>query len=120
MNNYKMSSEEKEFLKQYDITQFERPSVATDIAIFSILQEGVNENFRKLPKKSLKLLLIKRANYPYKDCWALPGGFCRSDEDVYKTAKRELFEETNVENAYLQLSGIFGEIGNIYSSVYTC
>ncbi len=111
MNNYKMSSEEKEFLKQYDITQFERPSVATDIAIFSILQEGENVNFRKLPKKSLKLLLIKRASYPYKDCWALPGGFCRFDEDVYETAKRELLEETNVGNAYLQLSGIFGEIG---------
>ena len=111
MSNYKMSVEEQEFLKQYDITQFERPSVATDIVIFSILREGEIENFRKLPKKSLKLLLIKRANYPYKDCWALPGGFCRPDEDVYKTAKRELFEETNVENAYLQLSGIFGEIG---------
>lgn len=106
-----MSAEEKKFLKQYDITQFERPSVATDIAIFSILQEGDNDNFRKLPKKSLKILLIKRANYPYKDCWALPGGFCRPDEDVYETAKRELLEETNVENAYLQPAGIFGEVG---------
>ncbi len=111
MSNYKMSAEEKKFLEQYDITQFERPSVATDIAIFSILQEGENENFRKLPKKSLKLLLIKRASYPYKDCWALPGGFCRPDEDVYETAKRELLEETNIKNAYLQLTGIFGEIG---------
>ncbi|MBO5087647.1 MAG: NUDIX hydrolase [Lachnospiraceae bacterium] len=111
MSNYNMSAEEKKFLKQYDITQFERPSVATDIAIFSILREGEIENFRKLPKKSLKLLLIKRANYPYKDCWALPGGFCRPNEDIYETAKRELFEETNVKNAYLQLSGIFGEIG---------
>lgn len=106
-----MSAEEKKFLKQYDITQFERPSVATDIAIFSILREGNNDNFRKLPKKSLKILLIKRANYPYKDCWALPGGFCRPNEDIYETAKRELFEETNVENAYLQLSGIYGDIG---------
>lgn len=94
-----------------DVTQFDRPSVATDIAIFSILREGKNENFRKLPKKSLKILLIKRATYPYKNCWALPGGFCRPDEDVYETAKRELLEETNVENAYLQLAGIFGEIG---------
>lgn len=111
MSNYNMSAEEKKFLKQYDITQYERPSVATDIAIFSILQEGDNNNFRKLPKKSLKILLIKRANYPYKDCWALPGGFCRPNEDIYETAKRELFEETNVENAYLQLSGIYGDIG---------
>ncbi len=111
MSNYKINTEESEFLKQYDITQFDRPSVTTDIAIFSILREGQNENFRKLPKKSLKILLIKRATYPYKDCWALPGGFCRPDEDVYETAKRELLEETNVKNAYLQLAGIFGEIG---------
>ena len=111
MSNETMSPEEKAFLEEYDITKFDRPSVAADIAIFSILRDGEQKNFRKLPKKSLKLLLIKRAGYPYKDCWALPGGFCRPDEDVYETAKRELYEETNVENAYLNLAGIFGDIG---------
>lgn len=111
MSNYKMSAEEEKFLEEYDITQYERPSIAADIAIISILQDGESENFRKLPKKCLKILLIKRANYPYKDCWALPGGFCRPDEDVYETAKRELLEETNVKNAYLQMAGIYGEIG---------
>ncbi len=111
MKHYDMNKEEKEFLKQYDITKFERPSIATDVAIFSILEEGQHDNFRKLPRKALKLLLIKRASYPFKNCWALPGGFCRPDEDVYETAKRELFEETNVSNAYLNLAGIFGDIG---------
>ncbi len=111
MGHYEMSKEEKDFLSKYDITMFDRPSIAADIAIFSILEEGARDNFRKLPKKALKLLLIKRATYPYKDCWALPGGFCKPGEDVYETAKRELCEETNVKNAYLQLSGIFGEVG---------
>lgn len=109
MMHYKMSQEEKEYLEQYDIANFERPSVATDIAIFSILEDGENENFRKLAKKALKLLLIKRATYPYKGFWALPGGFCRPDEEVYQTARRELYEETHVENAYLELAGTFGE-----------
>lgn len=109
MKHYEMSKEEKDYLSRYDITAFDRPSIAADIAIFSILKDGDEDNIRKLQKKSLKLLLIKRASYPYKDCWALPGGFCRPGEDVWETAKRELFEETNVENAYLQLVGVFGE-----------
>ena len=96
MSLYEMSAKEQEYLAQYDITKFERPSVATDIAIFSIMEEGEHDNYRKLPTKALKLLLIKRATYPYKDLWALPGGFCRPDEDVQETALRELYEETGL------------------------
>ena len=111
MNSYNMSQEEKSYLEQYDITQYERPSLATDIAIFSIMDEGENTNFRKLAKKALKILLIKRGTYPYKDCWALPGGFCLSSEDVYETARRELYEETGVKDVFLKPAGVFGEVG---------
>lgn len=111
MYTYNLSEEEQKYLKQYDITKYERPSVTTDMAIFSIMEEGERDNFRKLPQKALKLLLIKRATYPYKDSWALPGGFCRPDEDVHDTAKRKLFEETNVKDAYLSLAGVFGDVG---------
>lgn len=107
--NYDMTKEEKAFLEQYDISKYERPAVAADIVVFSIMKEGENKNFRKLTKKALKILLIKRGNYPYKDKWALPGGFCKPDEDVQDTARRELFEETNVQNVYLKAFGIFGE-----------
>lgn len=110
MSHYQSSKEEQEFLNGYDITKYERPSVTTDMAIFSIMEDGERDNFRKLPQKALKLLLVKRATYPYKDCWALPGGFCRPNEDVYDTAKRKLFEETNVQNAYLSLAGVFGDV----------
>lgn len=109
MEPYSMSEEEKNYLKTYDITAFERPSIATDIVVFSILNEGDRDNIRKLQKKQLKVLLIKRATYPYKDCWAMPGGFCIPGEDVIDTAKRELFEETNVKDAYLKLVGVYGE-----------
>lgn len=111
MSLYKMSEEEKAYLAGYDITKFERPSLATDIAIFSIMEEREQENYRKLPEKALKILLIKRADYPFKDKWALPGGFCRPDEDVHETAMRELYEETHVKAAYLQLAGTYGEVG---------
>lgn len=117
MAAYRMSKEEKEYLKQYDITQFDRPSIATDMTVFSIMgrtgdagQVRDTKNYRKLPKRGLKILMIKRASYPYKDCWALPGGFCRKEEEVYETARRELYEETNIKNAYLSLTGIFGDV----------
>lgn len=116
---YHMSEEEKEYLEQYDITQFDRPSIATDVAVFSIMgkhnvtgkvQVQNEENYRKLPEKKLKLLLIKRAGYPYRNHWALPGGFCRRNEDVYETARRELYEETHVKDAYINLCGIYGDV----------
>lgn len=110
MQHYEMNEEEKIYLAQYDMKKYERPSVAADMAVFSIMEDGKRENFRKLPKKALKLLLIRRDVYPYKDAWALPGGFCRPEEDVCETARRELYEETNLQNAYLNLIGSFGEV----------
>lgn len=115
-----MTKEEQEYLKKYDITQYDRPSVAADMAVFSIMEDEAAveqeknrsaRNYRKSPEKKLKILLIRRANYPYKDCFALPGGFCRRNEDIPETARRELYEETNVNSAYLQLIGTFGEEG---------
>ncbi len=103
-----MSNEEKEYLKNYNIADYDRPSIATDIVVFTIDKEEV-EDTRQQPIKRLKVLLIKRASFPFKDLWALPGGFCRKNEDVYETARRELYEETNVKDAYLTLSGIYGE-----------
>lgn len=111
MYTYCFSEEEQSYLKQYDGEKYEKPSVAADMAIFSIMEEEESNNFRKLPKKALKILLVKRAGYPFKDMWALPGGFCNSSEDVYETAQRKLFQETNVKNAYLSLAGVFGQAG---------
>ncbi len=114
---YNMTQEEKDYLAQYDITKFERPSIAADMAVFSVMGSRADEkvrdteNYRKLPEKKLKILLIQRESYPYKGQWALPGGFCLKGEEVGEAARRELFEETQVEDAYLQLAGVFGEEG---------
>lgn len=106
---YEPNQAEKDYLSAYDIGEFARPSVASDIVIFSILNDGEHENIRKLPKKALKVLLIKRAEHPFKDFRALPGGFVRPDEDVTDAARRELFEEANIRDAYLQLTGVYGK-----------
>ena len=65
---------------EYD---FPRPSIATDIAIFTIKNDV------------LSIVLIERKEEPFG--WALPGGFLRPDENLEDCARRETEEETGVE-----------------------
>lgn len=46
--------------------------------------------------ESIWVLLIKRGKDPFKDKWALPGGFIDMDETLEEACKRELFEETGL------------------------
>lgn len=113
---------EEEFLAAYDISQFDQPSVTVDILLLTISDEEA-ENYRKLPEKSLKVLLIKRKEHPFIGQWALPGGFIRIDEDIETAAYRELQEETNVDNAYLEQLYTYGDVdrdprGRIISTSY--
>lgn len=106
-----ISLEEKEYFKNYDISKYEKPSIAADIAILAIMPANNTEkNYRKPPTKKLKILLIQRGQHPFKGSWALPGGFCKPNEDIEKTAKRELFEETGINHSYLALDGIYGQV----------
>lgn len=60
--------------------------------------------------KSLKILLVERGNEPYLGCWALPGGFMRMDETIEQTAERELKEETNLSNVYLEQFRVYSNV----------
>jgi 8-oxo-dGTP diphosphatase len=42
------------------------------------------------------VLLIERGKEPFKNKWALPGGFIKMDETLETACKRELFEETGL------------------------
>ena len=66
---------EEEFLKNYDSNQFFKPSVTVDSIIFTI-RDVETDNYRKLPKKKLQVLLVKRAEHPYMGKWSLPGRSC--------------------------------------------
>jgi 8-oxo-dGTP diphosphatase len=82
----------------YDVTQFERPSVTVDIVIFSLAVQD----------EDLRILLIRRGRAPFKDSWALPGGFVRMDESLDTAAARELKEETGVSAVYMEQLYTFG------------
>lgn len=52
--------------------------------------------FRRIENER-QILLIQRLNDPFKNYWALPGGFVDENEDLETAAKRELFEETDIQ-----------------------
>jgi ADP-ribose pyrophosphatase YjhB (NUDIX family) len=85
---------EKEFLDSYNINKYWKPSVAADILLFAVEQTN---NI-----KEIKVLLIKRGEFPFKNSWALPGGFLEEGETLLETANRELKEETNIDSINLK------------------
>jgi 8-oxo-dGTP diphosphatase len=101
---------ESEFLKQYRVGDYERPSVTTDMVIFTVTEEEA-DSYRKLPEKELRVLLIRRGAHPFLGKWALPGGFVRPNETTEQAAVRELCEETGVEDVYLEQLYTFSDIG---------
>jgi len=63
------------------------------------------------PSKGLCVLLVRRANPPYQDCWALPGGFVEENEDLPDACLRELKEETGVSPLAIVQIGAWGAPG---------
>lgn len=101
---------EEEFLAGYDAGDYARPSMAADMVIFTVSDEKI-ANYRKLPERSLRVLLIRRGGHPYLGCWALPGGFVRPTETIEQAAERELREETGVDRVYLEQLHTFSDVG---------
>jgi len=58
-----------------------------------------------------KIVLIKRANDPYKDQWALPGGIMDDGETIEQTAVREAKEETGLDVKLVKLLGVYSMPG---------
>ncbi len=81
------------------VYEWPRPMVTVDSAVFAF--------FDGQPR----LLLIQRKIEPYKDRWALPGGFVHMDEDLPEAAARELAEETGLTNVALEQLRAFGRPG---------
>lgn len=86
--------------------EYPRPMVAADVLVVRAGRDGPDGRAREV-------LLIRRANEPFKGFWAIPGGFVEMDEDVPDAASRELREETGLEipPGGLFEVGVFGRPG---------
>ncbi len=92
------------FLERYDSEKYKKPAVTVDTLIFT--EKKLDEE-----RSQLQILLVKRKDHPCIDKWAIPGGFVNMDEDIDAAALRELKEETNVDDVYLEQLYTFGDVG---------
>lgn len=105
----KRDIEEQKFLDKYDPSAFPPIAVAVDAVVFGISRSAPN-NYRKLGKQSLNILLIRRSEYPFKNKLSLPGGFVLPNETIDETAKRVLKAKTGLDKIYCEQLYTFGDI----------
>jgi len=91
------SAHDREFLRGYDVTQFDRPSVTVDVCVFTVADGDI------------EVVLVRRREPPFVGAWALPGGFVGIDESLEGAATRKLAEETGIRDIWLEQLYTFGE-----------
>ncbi|HIS35423.1 TPA: NUDIX hydrolase [Candidatus Scatousia excrementigallinarum] len=83
--------------------------ITVDVVILTIINNAI------------QVLLVKRLNEPFKDKWAIPGGYVRLSENLDQAALRVLKERTNVDNIYLEQLYTFGDpLRHPNARVITC
>jgi 8-oxo-dGTP diphosphatase len=104
--------------EQYDMSAFPAFAVTVDVVAVMIRDQ------------QLCVLLVERAEEPFKGKWALPGGFVRRGPDfpaesLDDAARREFVEETGIEleAPYLSQIGAYGDPGrdprgNVVTAAY--
>ncbi len=94
------------------IHDFDKPSLTVDCVVFGY------------DLKALKVLLVNRKEAPFKNHWALPGGFLKTKTETFEdTATRVLATKTGLTNLYMEQLYTFGAVerderGRVVSVVY--
>lgn len=84
----------KNILRKKEKKEYKIPSLSVDIII-------------EYPDNSL--ILIRRKNHPFKEMWALPGGFVEYGETTEKAAIREVEEETGLKVKLNKILGVYSD-----------
>ena len=92
-----MTSSEQEFLNNYHPEDYEKPSVAVDLLVFTI------------EDAALKLVMIRREEMPFQNKLALPGVFVNIRESLEEAAYRGIEEETGLTDIYLEQLYTWGD-----------
>jgi 8-oxo-dGTP diphosphatase len=72
-----------------------KPSLSADVTII----------------QNSSILLVQRANDPYKGFWALPGGFIEPGETIEQCAIRETKEETGINVEIIGINNVYSKPG---------
>lgn len=91
-------TDETEFLATYSAEAFDRPSVAVDVALVTVVDDR------------LGVLILRREQLPYRGRWQLPGGFVHIDESLDEAAARVLEEKTGIHGVYTEQLYTFGDV----------
>lgn len=94
-----------------DLDRYPHPHLAVDVALLT------------LHERALHVLLLRRADPPYAETLALPGGFVRIDESLTAAAARVLAEKCGLQSVFLEQLYTFGEVardprGRVVSVAY--
>ncbi|MBQ8940442.1 MAG: NUDIX hydrolase [Firmicutes bacterium] len=89
---------EKQFLEQYSADEYEKPSVAVDMVLFTIDED------------TLKCALVKRSEHPFKDMYALPGVFVGIEESLDDALKRGIAAKAGLHGIYFEQLYTWGAV----------
>lgn len=87
---------EAAFLEEYRPEEFDRPSVAVDVALLTVIDDA------------LHVLVVRRQEHPHKGRWALPGGFVNVDESLDAAAHRVLRDKVGLRGVFIEQLYTFG------------
>lgn len=81
---------EQEFLAEYDVSAFPRPSVTVDVVLLSVREDDILTR------------LVKRDAHPFRSHFALPGGFVGMKETLVTASERVLADKAGIRGVFLE------------------
>jgi len=81
------------------LQDYPHPALTADVVLFAV------------GETDLQVLLVQRDKPPFEGDWAFPGGFVNVGESPRDAARRELEEETNIQDVTLEQLRAFGDPG---------